>query len=126
MLPEPPAPTVVGSSVPDSEGDAVRSERIDSQRSARFDKDIAGSANRRRRRYRRDLIQKRQRRSLAFLVTRMPLHGRVNLRLDGFQIEARALLHRREVEGSLGKLCHPLLHEYKSPELVGEPVVEGQ
>lgn len=50
------------------------------------------------------------------------LHCLLDLRLDGFQIEACTLLHRREVKRSLGKLCHPLLRNAK---LDGEPVVEG-
>ena len=54
------------------------------------------------------------------------LDGLLDLLLDRFQIEARALLHRRELDEGFGGLAHHLLHEYKSPELVGEPVVEIQ
>src|SRR6266478_7675511 len=53
------------------------------------------------------------------------LDGRFDLRLHGFKIEARALLHGWEVDGSLGQFAHHLLHEHETPELVSEPVVVG-
>jgi hypothetical protein len=34
------------------------------------------------------------------------------------EVEACALLHRRVVDGGLGKFCHLLLHEREAPELV--------
>src|SRR5262245_40329308 len=50
----------------------------------------------------------------------------VDLRLDGCQVEAGTLLHRREVDRGLGELGHFLLHEHEAPELVGKPVVVGE
>ena len=63
--------------------------------------------------------------SVASLVARFGGHGFLDLSLDGFQIEARAGLHRWKVDRCLGKLSHDLLDEHETPELEGEPVVIG-
>jgi hypothetical protein len=52
----------------------------------------------------------------------MDLGGLVNLVLHGFQVEARALLHRRELDGGLGQIRHLLLDMDEAPELVFEPL----
>src|SRR5271165_3533488 len=49
----------------------------------------------------------------------------VDRSLDRRHIEARAALHRREVDQGLRRLRHFLLNEYETPEFVGEPVVIG-
>ena len=46
------------------------------------------------------------------------IHGMEDLLLDGFEVEARALLHRRELDGGLGQLRHLLLDVDEAPELV--------
>src|SRR5215470_12714147 len=46
--------------------------------------------------------------------------------LERFEIEARALLHRREIEEGLRCLCHLVLDEDEAPKLVGVPIVERQ
>lgn len=46
--------------------------------------------------------------------------------LQGFEVEARTFLHRRELEHGLRRLCDPVLYKDKTPELIGIPVVEGQ
>src|SRR5262245_22814824 len=53
-------------------------------------------------------------------------YGLLDFRLDGFQVEARALLHRRKLDRSLGELADFLLHELEPPELVSKPVIECQ
>src|SRR6476469_3123031 len=54
------------------------------------------------------------------------LDGLLDLLLDGFQVEARALLHRREFDGRLSELPDLLLRKLEAPELEGKPVVVGQ
>ena len=49
-------------------------------------------------------------------------HPLRHLRLDRFEIEARAALHRREVEEGLEFLADDLLDEHEAPELILEPV----
>src|SRR5947209_15016498 len=58
------------------------------------------------------------------LLTVLGLDGFRDLRLDGVEVEARALLHRWVLDGRLGQLRHFLLHEHEPPELVHEPLVE--
>src|SRR5215831_18671595 len=65
-------------------------------------------------------------RRIVLLVTRVRLHCRLYLCLYSFQIEARAPLHRWEVDRSLGELSNPLLHEYEAPELIREPISEEE
>ena len=45
-----------------------------------------------------------------------------HLRLDGVKIEARAPLHRREIEEGLELLADHLLDEHEAPELELEPI----
>jgi hypothetical protein len=52
------------------------------------------------------------------------LHGLIDLCLHGIEVKARALLHRRELNSSLGQICHLLLDKHKAPELVQEPLIE--
>src|SRR5207253_5388269 len=49
-------------------------------------------------------------------------HG-VNLLLHRVQVEGSRVLHRRVVDGRLGKGGHPLLDEDETPELTGVEVV---
>src|SRR5262245_59429628 len=63
-------------------------------------------------------------RSWSFAGVR--LHGLLDLLLDGFQVEARALLHRRELDRGLSELPHLLLHQHEAPELVDKVVVERE
>src|SRR4029077_15434109 len=42
--------------------------------------------------------------------------------LHGVEVEARALLHRRKLDGRHGELLHLLLDEDETPELVFEPI----
>src|SRR4051812_23984259 len=58
------------------------------------------------------------------LLAVLCLDGLRDLRLDGVEVEARALLHRRILDGRLGQLRHLLLDEHEPPELVHEPLVE--
>src|SRR4029453_3246346 len=44
--------------------------------------------------------------------------GCLDLRLDGIEVEARALLHRRELDGGHGELHHLLLDKHEAPEFV--------
>src|SRR5262249_57456921 len=48
--------------------------------------------------------------------------GRLDLRLHGLEVEARALLHRRKFDRGLRQLLDLLLDEHEAPELVLEPV----
>ena len=57
------------------------------------------------------------------LLASMPCRGLLDLRLHGFEVEARALLHRRKLERRLGQFADLLLGELEPPELVDEPVV---
>ncbi len=57
------------------------------------------------------------------LFARLRLHGLVNLLLDSFQVEARALLHRRKLNRSLSEFPNFLLHKNKTPEFVCKPVI---
>ena len=50
------------------------------------------------------------------------LHGFLDLRFHGIEVEARALLHGRVLEGRHGQLRHLLLDEHEAPELEPEPV----
>ena len=47
--------------------------------------------------------------------------GGLDLRLHGVEVEARALLHRRELDRGHGQLLDLLLDEHEAPELVFEP-----
>src|ERR1700704_2867236 len=47
--------------------------------------------------------------------------GRLDFRLHGIEVEARALLHRRELDPSQAQLLHRLLDKYEAPEFVLEP-----
>src|SRR3954468_22756049 len=53
--------------------------------------------------------------------SRASLDGLLNLLLHGIEVEARALLHGRILDGRLGQLRHLLLDEHEPPELVLEP-----
>jgi hypothetical protein len=57
------------------------------------------------------------------LVGRSGLHLLLELLLQRFAVDARALLHRRVLEEGLRVLLHLLLHEHEAPELEREPVV---
>src|SRR5438552_4174746 len=57
---------------------------------------------------------------------RASLDGLLNLLLHGIEVEARTLLHRRELDRGLGQLRHLLLDMDKAPELVDEPIVVVQ
>ena len=48
--------------------------------------------------------------------------GRRDFRLHGIEVEARALLHRRELDRGHGQLLHLLLDKHEAPEFVLEPV----
>jgi hypothetical protein len=56
----------------------------------------------------------------------MRLHGFLDLRLDAFEVEARALLHWRKLDRGLGQPPDLLLRELETPELLDEVVVEPQ
>src|SRR6476620_6566469 len=60
------------------------------------------------------------------LLASVRLHRLLDLFLDGFEIEARALLHRRKLDRRLGKLADLLLHELATPELENKPIIECQ
>src|SRR4051812_5019639 len=47
---------------------------------------------------------------------------RLDLRLHGIEVEARAFLHRRELDRGHGQLLYLLLDKHEAPELVFEPV----
>src|SRR5262245_41803537 len=51
---------------------------------------------------------------------------RLDLCLHRLKIEARALLHWREVNQGLRSLCDFLLYKSEAPKLVGVPIVECQ
>src|SRR5262245_30084624 len=53
-------------------------------------------------------------------------HLLLELFLQRRQVEARARLHRREVQEGLSRFADLLLHEDEAPELVGVPVVVSQ
>ena len=59
------------------------------------------------------------------LLRGVRLYRPLDLCLHSLEIEARALLHWRELDGSLSNLRDLLLDELEPPELVREPVVEG-
>src|SRR6476469_8827800 len=48
--------------------------------------------------------------------------GRLDFRLHGIEVEARALLHGRKLDRRHRQLFHLLLHKHKAPEFVFEPV----
>src|SRR5262249_5321326 len=50
------------------------------------------------------------------------LSCRLDLRFHGIEVEARALLHRRILDGRVGQLHDLFLHEHEPPELVLEPL----
>src|SRR5450631_3276916 len=60
--------------------------------------------------------------ALARLLGRLRLDSRFDLCLHGIKIEARALLHRREVDGGQGHLRYFLLDKDEAPELVFVPL----
>ena len=47
---------------------------------------------------------------------------RRDFRLHGIEVEARALLHRRELDRGQGQLLDLLLDEHEAPEFVFEPI----
>src|SRR6185312_11475808 len=57
------------------------------------------------------------------LLSGLRLDGSLDLLFHGLQIEARAPLHGRELDRSLGDFCHLLLHDLEAPELVDKPIV---
>src|SRR5438128_731712 len=65
--------------------------------------------------------------SSVFTSLRCPhLRGLLDLVLHGLEVEARALLHRRELDRRLGQLPDLLLDVDEPPELVDEPGVVVQ
>src|SRR3982074_354221 len=48
--------------------------------------------------------------------------GSRDFRFHGIEVEARAFLHRRELDRSHGEFLHLLLDKYEAPELILEPV----
>src|SRR5215470_2667673 len=60
------------------------------------------------------------------LVGGPAFHFLIQLLLQGLEVEARALLHRRVVDESLRVPADFLLHEHEAPELVDVPVVVGE
>src|SRR3954452_20996776 len=65
------------------------------------------------------------RRGRGHRLTSLPgsaLSGLLDLLLDGLQVEARALLHGRELDRRPGQLPDLLLHVDEAPELVLEPL----
>lgn len=50
----------------------------------------------------------------------------LDLHLDGLQVEAGTLLHRRILNRRLGNPANFLLYKLEAPELKGKPVVECQ
>ena len=67
-------------------------------------------------------------RGASRLLLRVPVcrDRRLDLRLDRLHVEARPLLHRRELDEGLRGLRDLLLDEDETPELVREPVVVGE
>jgi hypothetical protein len=57
---------------------------------------------------------------------RLTRHFLLQLLLEGFEIEARALLHGQEIKECLRELCDLILDEGEAPEFVGEPIIERQ
>src|SRR5262249_43562947 len=55
------------------------------------------------------------------LFSSLRLDCLLDLLLDGLQVEARALLHRRELDRGLGEFVHLLLHQHQAPRPLGEP-----
>src|SRR5262249_48601325 len=51
---------------------------------------------------------------------------RLDLCLHRLKIEARPLLHGREIDQALRSLCDLLLYKSEAPKLVGIPIVKGQ
>ena len=49
-------------------------------------------------------------------------HPLRHFRFHGVKVEARATLHRREIEEGLNLLAHYLLDKHEAPELVFEPI----
>src|SRR5438876_9745427 len=47
--------------------------------------------------------------------------GSLDFRFHGVEVEARALLHRRELDRSHGQLLYVLLDKHEAPEFVLEP-----
>src|SRR5439155_3711785 len=58
-------------------------------------------------------------RLLAFVL----LHHRLDLGLNGVEVEGGRILHRRIVNCRHCRLRYDLLHEHKTPELAGEEIV---
>src|SRR5712692_7068757 len=56
----------------------------------------------------------------------MSPRGFLDLRFHRFKVEARALLHRRELNRGLGKFRDLLLHEDEPPELKGPPIASKE
>ena len=52
------------------------------------------------------------------LLGGMRLNGLHDLLLDGLQVERGGLLHRREFDEGRAELCHLLLDEHETPELI--------
>ena len=67
-----------------------------------------------------------EQRGLSVLLAGLCGYCRLDLRFHRLHVEARAFLHRRELDDALGCFCNLLLHEDETPELVGEPVVVSE
>ena len=52
--------------------------------------------------------------TLARLLGRLRLDSCLDLRFHGIEVEARALLHRRELDGGQGYLCYFLLDKHEA------------
>src|SRR3974390_3066156 len=61
---------------------------------------------------------------LCSLLSGTALQFFLKLLLKGFKVEARALLHWRELEQGLCCLRNFVLHKYEPPELIGVPIVK--
>jgi hypothetical protein len=59
----------------------------------------------------------------SFLLAGLVFDDGLDLLLHRFQIEGSRILHRREVNGSLGKIGDLLLNEHEAPELPGIEVI---
>jgi hypothetical protein len=71
---------------------------------------------------RRPTIDDRRGKWLSHSITVTRGNRLFDLRFHCFEVEARALLHRREVDSGLAELGHFLLHEHTAPELIHVPV----
>ena len=62
----------------------------------------------------------------ASLLLRRRRGDLIKFLLQGFEVEARTLLERRELDESLGVSSHLLQHEDELPELEGPPVLRKE